>query len=143
MNTKRIISNIVEDYKKQFGRVASYVDLDDMVEAYLTAALWAETDDNGQPFDKNYSMKDISEEFHNKSKRDCQTFINEINNKLEDTDFDSEELGHDFWLTRNRHGAGFWDGNYPKSIEEILMKICRRYSEVNLYLGDDGKIYGL
>ena len=23
-----------------------------------------------------------------------------------------ERIGHDFWLTRNGHGAGFWDGGW-------------------------------
>jgi|TARA_R110000744_G_scaffold366338_1_gene475354 hypothetical protein len=23
-----------------------------------------------------------------------------------------ERIGHDFWLTRNGHGAGFWDGDW-------------------------------
>jgi len=25
------------------------------------------------------------------------------------------QAGHDFWLTRNGHGAGFWDGDWPET----------------------------
>ena len=37
--------------------------------------------------------------------------------------------GHDFWLTRNGHGAGFWDGDYPESEETILTDAARTFGE--------------
>jgi hypothetical protein len=33
-----------------------------------------------------------------------------------------EQFGHDFWLTRNRHGAGFWDrglGSLGDALSEL------------------------
>jgi len=27
---------------------------------------------------------------------------------------EEERIGRDLWLTRNRHGAGFWDGGWPE-----------------------------
>ncbi len=36
----------------------------------------------------------------------------------------------DFWLTRNRHGAGFWDGDYPDGIGERLSDIAHGFGEV-------------
>ena len=49
--------------------------------------------------------------------------------------------GHDFWLTRNRHGAGFWD----RGLEFVginLTDAAHAWGEFNLYVGDDGLIYG-
>ena len=50
-------------------------------------------------------------------------------------------VGHDLWLTQNRHGAGFWDGDWPEEIGERLTEISKKFGECHLYVGDDGKIY--
>lgn len=55
--------------------------------------------------------------------------------------YDYEIAMHDFWLTRNRHGAGFWDGDYEKADGEKLTELAHSFGEINLYVGDDGKIY--
>lgn len=49
--------------------------------------------------------------------------------------------GVDFWLTRNGHGAGFWDGGWPEHSDE-LTKLSKPYGSVDLYIGDDGLIHG-
>ena len=46
-----------------------------------------------------------------------------------------------FWLNRNGHGAGFWDGDWPKHGAE-LDKAAHSYGEFDLYVGDDGEIDG-
>jgi hypothetical protein len=50
-----------------------------------------------------------------------------------------EQLGHDIWLTRNGHGAGFFDHSYDN--EKQLMYAAKALKEVDLYLGDDSKLY--
>jgi len=47
--------------------------------------------------------------------------------------------GHDFWLTSAGHGAGFWDGDWPK-YGDTLTKKSKASGEITLYLGDNGKI---
>lgn len=54
---------------------------------------------------------------------------------------DDAHAGHDFWLTRNGHGAGFWDGDWPKPYDDQLTTAAKAFGEVSLCLGDDGKIY--
>jgi hypothetical protein len=49
--------------------------------------------------------------------------------------------GYRFWLTRNHHGAGFWDGDYPKEIGEALTKLSHEFGETDAYVGDDGKLH--
>lgn len=49
--------------------------------------------------------------------------------------------GHDFWLTRNGHGAGFWDGDWPESCADALTEASKAFGECSPYVGDDGKVY--
>ncbi|QNP78372.1 hypothetical protein [Agrobacterium tumefaciens] len=49
--------------------------------------------------------------------------------------------GHDFWLTRCGHGAGFWDGDWPEPAASVLTTASEEFGNVDLYVGDDGQIY--
>ncbi len=60
---------------------------------------------------------------------------------LEASGLSSEQAGHDFWLTRNGHGAGFWDRGLG-ALGERLSKESKPYGSCDLYVGDDGQIYG-
>lgn len=51
------------------------------------------------------------------------------------------QAGHDFWLTRNGHGAGFWDGDWPEPDAIYLDARSDTFGNVDLYRGDDGKLY--
>lgn len=42
--------------------------------------------------------------------------------------------GHDFWFTRNGHGAGFWDGAYTHGDE--LTEIAKAFGECHLIDGE-------
>jgi hypothetical protein len=46
-----------------------------------------------------------------------------------------EQCGHDFSLTRNGHGAGFWDRGYG-AIGDALSDASRPYGETYWYLVD-------
>lgn len=50
-------------------------------------------------------------------------------------------VGHDFWLTRCGHGAGFWDGDLPKDLGDRLTNASTLAGNVDPYIGDDGLIY--
>jgi len=54
--------------------------------------------------------------------------------------YTDEQAGHDFWLTRNGHGAGFWDRGLG-AIGDMLTDASKVYGSCDLYLGDNGKIY--
>jgi hypothetical protein len=36
-----------------------------------------------------------------------------------------EKIGHDLWLTNQGHGAGFWDRNIDKDMEDKLTSLCK------------------
>ena len=111
--------------------------------AYIDCALWSSTDDNDAPLDSNYERADIAPETLSRMIADCKRFQTEQAGNLEqyaiDTGEQDSQAGHDFWLTRNRHGAGFWESNSPMGA--VLTEACHAFGEFNLYVGDDGMIY--
>lgn len=52
-----------------------------------------------------------------------------------------ELAGHDFALTRNGHGAGFWDGDLPEELGSRLTVAAKAAGECWPYIGDDGSVY--
>jgi hypothetical protein len=52
------------------------------------------------------------------------------------------DAAHDYWLTRNGHGCGFGDGDWPEPQATKLDLASRAVGEYHLYLGHDGKVYG-
>ncbi|GBU16905.1 MULTISPECIES: hypothetical protein [Methylobacterium] len=52
-----------------------------------------------------------------------------------------EQAGHDFWMTRNGHGVGFWDGDWIEPHANRLDNLSKRFGEFDLYRGDDGQIH--
>lgn len=119
------------------------VPLDSFTKSYMETALFSSTDDNDQPLDKNYSIHDISEETKSEMMSDCADFQEMASELLQALADDATDVraGKDFWLTRNGHGAGFWDGDWEQQAGAALTKIAKSFGEVNLYVGDDGKIY--
>ena len=126
--------------------------LDDFTLAYIEAALWSSNDDStpqgGEPLDANYGIDDIDPETLAAMIEDCQRFQEENAADLARYDhrqWTAAELGgHDFWLTRNGHGCGFWDRGdcLPADAGERLTAASDKCGEYYLYVGDDGIIYG-
>lgn len=134
---------------------------DEFHDSYVEAALWSSTDESdesgGRPTDENYSSDDLDDECKALMRKDCTTFIERsvklllVAERLYDTGRWAKPhgrssvvtmAGHDFWLTRNGHGAGFWDGDWPKGIGEGLDAIAKTFGEFNLYVNDSGTISG-
>lgn len=110
----------------------------DMTQHYLICALWSSTDEIGNSLDQEYSVEDFSPEAIERADRECIAFLSTYSDLI-GTRFD--QAGHDFWLTRNRHGAGFWDGDWPKDIGNILTNASHAFGELDVYIGDDDKLY--
>ena len=106
--------------------------------AYFECAIWSSTGDDGEPLDEDYDITDFHPETWDKMKEDCDEF-QETNKELLE-DLDPSQSGDDFWLTRNGHGAGFWDRGLGK-IGEKLSEMCKLEGSIDLYVGDDKKIY--
>ena len=46
-------------------------------------------------------------------------------------------VAHDFILTRNGHGAGFWDGDWHEPMATKLTELCEKFGEIDIYLSDE------
>jgi hypothetical protein len=96
------------------------------INGYLEAIDFTETGDIGQP-EEGTSLDD---EFTRESILDCLAFYSRAQCYLPT---DTEDwAGHDFWLTRNRHGSGFWDkADVYGDSKDTLSKIAESFGEVH------------
>lgn len=120
----------------------------------MIALLWSETTDNGEPLDcidaePSYQLEQL-----------VAFQWDQFRETAERLGFDAEEhcarmlhpdcegdawnaAAHDFILTRNGHGTGFWDsGRWAEPWGEKLTALCKHFGELHAYVGDDGLIYG-
>lgn len=121
--------------------------------AYLTTALWSsviselEDERDGDPFDRHFSESDFDAGHLETLRAHALSFYLRALVWIEaeaepkcGPDFDRyEHAGHDFWLTQNGHGAGFWDGDWP-TYGDTLTKLAKCYPETHLFIlsDDDG-----
>ena len=115
--------------------------LDQCFQDYITCALWSSVDENDTPLDSIGA--DIHPDTLSELREELRDFIQglsepDLTEYLDRQDYG--QLGHDFWLTRNGHGAGFWDRGLG-DLGERLTEAAKVYGGVYLYVGDDGRIY--
>jgi len=121
--------------------------MDDFTKGYIEAALWSSTDDDCNPLDAKYTTDDLTLELKVKITTDCINFqhANRVNLALAydlypDNEWSNEEqAGHDFWLTRNGHGCGFWDRGIGE-VGDTLTEICKGWGEFHLFITGNGRV---
>jgi hypothetical protein len=124
---------------------------DEFTTAYLTAALWSSTDQTnpdqgGEPLDANYTIEDIESETLAEMVEDCRKFQKDNEKFIDDENVissgtASSQAGHDFWLTRNGHGAGFWDGDWSEPAASQLTNAAKVFGEYYITAsGNGGKV---
>ncbi|WP_133060350.1 hypothetical protein [Parendozoicomonas haliclonae] len=107
---------------------------------YMETALWASTTEDGHSMDDIFDIDDIHEDTRAMMHQDCMEFY--IGNReLIDNGQGASQAGHDFWLNRNGHGAGFWDGDWGDAGDK-LDKASKDFGSFDLYVGDDFKVHG-
>jgi hypothetical protein len=110
---------------------------------YLSTALWAEAED-GEEF--TWRFANLAQETLRYAQADAQWFFNLAEDK--GIDLGTQEwagkmtrIAYDFLLTRNGHGAGFWDGDWDEPLAGKFCEISEEIGQVDFYVGDDGLIY--
>ena len=102
---------------------------------YTQCAAWSSTDENGEPLD-SYQFSDNAEkkmrEDLDKFIEHCYTLPNNVLIEYLKIGGTPEQFAHDFWLTRNGHGAGFWDRGLGE-IGDILTKASKTFGECDLW----------
>lgn len=139
--------------------------LDAFTKAYLEAALWSSTyqicpdcesvESDGSdhcpacgermedwPIDKDFEISDCSIGLLEQAEKDCKSFQEQAGEWIADENLENasypadERAGHDFWLTRNGHGCGFWDGDWTEQAGEKLTDLAKGFGEVDLYVSE-------
>lgn len=114
--------------------------LDAFTRGYITAAMWTLTDEDGDSCD-HLGLHDVADETIQTAITECADFTSANRATLDATGCDDDERhGADFWLTRNGHGAGFWDRGYGR-IGDELTRAAKAHGGADWYLGDDGNVY--
>ncbi len=116
-----------------------WAQLSPFARGYITAAMWTLTDDEGNSRD-DLGLHDIADATIAQAVADCEAFTAAHRALMDETNADDERHGTDFWLTRNRHGAGFWDRGYGE-VGQVLTDAAHAYGECDWYLGDDGYVW--
>lgn len=148
--------------------------LDEFIEAfttgYLSALLWSERPDDIETLEgcerrawgESLSDENIAPELMARVKIDCLVFIAQSVPELREAEkvMEPELLGHDFALTRNGQGTGYWDrdelcilvhglpgferfaDDRTRSVGGILADYAVSIGPFSVYAGDDGLLYG-
>ena len=111
--------------------IATKENIEDFLKGYMSCALWTEEKEG----------ETISKDQCNEMRSDCNDFLKENENLIDQGEPINKwqwsiynQAGHDFWLTRNGHGTGFWDRPevWGKSQAEILTKNSKYWGEYYL-----------
>lgn len=108
--------------------------MDTATQQYLETARWAEKDDERDDWDN----LEWSREATAQAEREVKSFLEKCGDLIDGANI--TQVAHDFWLTRNRHGAGFWDGDWPENGDK-LTKLAHSFGELAVYVGDDNLLY--
>ncbi|MDE2103053.1 MAG: hypothetical protein KGL39_37760 [Patescibacteria group bacterium] len=135
--------------------------LKSFTDAYIDCALWSSVDDDGDPLDNNFSCNDLDADALSEMERDCANFERDNRDLLQEAyatvlhipgqphyspanepgDFYTPDMaGHDFWLTRNHHGAGFWDRGLSEYLGNLLTEAAKEEHEAYLFVNDDNTL---
>jgi hypothetical protein len=124
---------------------------DAILNAYIECALWSSYDSydgEGRPLDANYDVEDIAPVALEQMRDDVSDFLADAGHAgaldFWASELGVEQIGHDFWLTRNGHGTGFWDRfatGFGYQCGRVLTEDAKAYGTSDLYVGDDGRLY--
>ena len=98
---------------------------EDIVRSYIDTMLWAENEqlDNSDC---------IGDDLEHSIRVDVKRFVSMLNTAEEmEMLYSPEMFGHNFYLTRQGHGAGFWDGDYKNG--DSLTEKAQQFEEHSLY----------
>ncbi len=116
----------------------------EFVRGYVYAMLELSCGPDAEPDMRDGTMADLADETVDRIHADCRNFQGKAAAALAEAyerGYSEQQAGIDFWLTRNGHGAGFWDREQLRGeLGERLSAMCR-HSDIDLYRGDDGKLY--
>ena len=115
------------------------MNIQEILKHYLICAIWSTNQEDGSPFDNDFEISDFSETAKKQALLDIESFVKKAGSLL--NGITDEQIGHDIWLTRNRHGAGFWDRDFiNKEIGEKLTDIAHELGETSITISDSNEL---
>ena len=111
--------------------------------AYFEAALWSSTDDTEQ----SLVSRTLAAETDRVMRAEAAAFYEMWHahwaghHAFRCGNLEDAHAGHDFWMTRNGHGVGFWDGDWIEPAATVLTEAATAAGVRELYVGDDGLVY--
>lgn len=114
-----------------------------MLQGYVESALWAESFDETSNYDANgFTRQDLEPSAAGYMARDVERFVASLDeHERTMARLAPGTMGHYLWLTKQRHGDGFWasPGTWEGKHGSLTEK-AHALGECYLYLTDDGKI---
>jgi hypothetical protein len=98
-------------------------DINQIIHHYLHCALWTEELDS-------FQLEDIHAKSVTQALADCNKFVEKAGSLLDN--LTEEQIGHDFWLSRNGHGAGYWDRGLGE-VGDKLTAICKEFKGMDVF----------
>ena len=134
------------DLDEQENAAFSGREIEDAFDGLTEAALWSSVDMNGDPLDEKFGPDDIAAETATQLREEFDDFVAANSATIarireKHPCCTPAQVGQDVWLTRNRHGAGFWDRGYGEDGDK-LSEAAKVYGSFDLYVGDDGLLHG-
>ena len=125
------------------GESRDFASLDEFTQGYVECLFWLSCNSDN-PEMEDCTLSDLAPETLASIVEDCADFQKGCAKLLElayeTGGYGESSAGHDFYLTRNGHGAGFWDRGLGKVGDE-LSAMSKPYGSCDLYKGDNGKLY--
>ena len=121
------------------------------LDSYIECSIWASSceervDESGHPI--SFDMLDECAGLSDSAKAIMQSELSNFHARAEEI-IDSKdwqemgielpsdsEIAHDFWLTRNGHGAGFWDRGMGE-LGDRLTELAESHGGRHLWLNED------
>lgn len=149
--------------------VINGIQLSDRTVHYLETILWAETVslpcieddlvDDKMDVDEDHPLHGIEEctplddhfeysDFTEAALRKAETEVSAWFKYLEDEGLydlaleytDDGHIAYDFWMTRNEHGCGYWDGDYGDALGDLLDKACESRGRQHVWINENGTL---
>ena len=149
---RQYLTTLEEGYS---SKAINGVDVNEFIGGYIEAILFAETDnsrdDGGDPLSNSHDHESFSHEAMERIEADCRAFLHKAAPWITEENYKgalrggsvAAHAGHDFWLTRVGHGAGFWDGDWAsdENSNGPLTQRAKEAGRVDVLVGDDGKLH--
>lgn len=142
--------------RKIFENIKITYDPDQIVNGYLESVIWtdgddliAQNEDDGEygiiDYELTFNVDDFDDDAIFQVRLDVVKLISLVNPRLKEeglilgVDIKEDVFGHDFWLTRNNHGSGFWDRTelYGKDLGNWINDVVHKnFKEQHIYVKD-------